>query len=129
MCITLTANSVSANIRELTTSSPVQYAIRHNIRNHTTFKSDEVIKKVASLIDTRHSVNLNKPDKVVLIEIFQVSHTISSPPLSGSRELARTNETKLFCGMSVVDGKEWEELKRYNMDALYSLPPPGVKKA
>ncbi|KHO01096.1 THUMP domain containing protein [Metarhizium album ARSEF 1941] len=80
--------------------TPYTYAIRHNIRNHTTFKSGEVIQKVAGLIDAQHSVNLGKPDKVILVEIFQ-----------------------LFCGISVVDGKEWEELKRYNMNELYSLPP------
>ncbi|KAJ6440880.1 THUMP domain-containing protein [Purpureocillium lavendulum] len=76
------------------------YAIRHNIRNHTTFKSDEVIKNIASLVDTRHKVNLGHPDKVILVEIFQ-----------------------LFCGISVVDGKEWETLKRYNLNALYGMTP------
>ncbi|GAO15825.1 hypothetical protein UVI_02021110 [Ustilaginoidea virens] len=80
-----------------------QYAIRYNIRSHTVFKSDEVIRKVASLIDEKkHKVNLGKPDKVILIEIFQ-----------------------LFCGVSVVDGEEWEALKRYNMNALYSLGVTG----
>lgn len=28
---------------------------------------------------------------------------------------------KLFCGISVVDGKQWEELKRYNMNGLYGM--------
>ena len=51
----------------------VQYAIRHNIRNHTAFKSDVVIKKVASLVNPKHKVNLSNPDKVILVEIFQVS--------------------------------------------------------
>ncbi|KAG5953376.1 hypothetical protein E4U53_005791 [Claviceps sorghi] len=78
------------------------YAIRHNIRNHTTFKSDEVIHKIANLIDSRHKVNLSSPDKVILVEIFQ-----------------------LFCGISIVDGKQWVALKRYNLSALYDLPPPG----
>lgn len=27
----------------------------------------------------------------------------------------------MFCGISVVDGKEWEELKRYNINALYDM--------
>lgn len=74
----------------------MQYAIRHNIRNHETFKSDAVVQKIASIVDTRHKVNLGKPDKVILVEIFQY-----------------------FCGVSVVDGGEWEELKRYNLNALY----------
>ncbi|EXV06243.1 THUMP domain protein [Metarhizium robertsii] len=86
-------------------SPPYTYAIRHNIRNHTTFKSGEVIQKIAGLIDAKHCVNLSKPDKVILVEIFQ-----------------------LFCGISVVDGKEWEELKRYNMNELYSLTPVVGKK-
>lgn len=74
------------------------YAIRHNIRSHTAFKSDEVINKIASLVGPRHKVNLGNPDKVVLVEVFQ-----------------------LFCGISVVDGKEWEALKRYNVNALYAM--------
>ncbi|KZZ93439.1 THUMP domain containing protein [Moelleriella libera RCEF 2490] len=81
------------------------YAIRHNIRNHNALKSVDVIKKVANLIDDKHKVNLGQPDKVILIEIFQ-----------------------LFCGISVVDGKEWEELRRYNLNALYSLATPDGKK-
>ncbi|KAG5971978.1 hypothetical protein E4U55_000980 [Claviceps digitariae] len=61
----------------LKASAPVEpipactYAIRHNIRNHTTFNSDEVINKIADLIDGRHKVNLSSPDKVILVEIFQ----------------------------------------------------------
>lgn len=27
----------------------------------------------------------------------------------------------MFCGISVVDGAEWESLKRYNMNELYRL--------
>ncbi len=27
----------------------------------------------------------------------------------------------MFCGVSVVDGAEWESLKRYNMNELYKL--------
>ncbi|KAK2612136.1 hypothetical protein QQS21_001866 [Conoideocrella luteorostrata] len=84
---------------------PSTYAIRHNIRNHTTFKSDEVIKRIAGLIDGKHKVNLSSPDKVILVEIFQ-----------------------LFCGISVVDGKEWDTLKRYNLNALYELIVPDASK-
>ncbi|KAG5951642.1 hypothetical protein E4U58_001108 [Claviceps cyperi] len=80
------------------------YAIRYNIRNHTTFKSDEIIRKIADLIDCRHKVSLSDPDKVILVEIFQ-----------------------LFCGISVVDGKQWAALKRYNMSALYDLAIPEAQ--
>ncbi|RDA93409.1 hypothetical protein CP533_1993 [Ophiocordyceps camponoti-saundersi (nom. inval.)] len=89
------------------TSSPftlAKYAIRYNIRNHTAFKSDAVIKMIASLIHERHKVSLGKPDKVILVEIFQ-----------------------LFCGVSVVDGKEWEALKRYNLNTLYEMPRPETR--
>lgn len=30
---------------------------------------------------------------------------------------------QLFCGMSVVDGKPWEDLKRYNVNGLYGMIP------
>ncbi|KAM0348328.1 hypothetical protein ACHAPU_004296 [Fusarium lateritium] len=79
-------------------STPCTYAIRYNIRNHTAFKSSEVIKKIADLVKSKHKVNLTNPDKVVLVEIFQT-----------------------FCGISVVDGKESEELKRYNLNELYKV--------
>ncbi|KAF4453557.1 hypothetical protein F53441_3803 [Fusarium austroafricanum] len=74
------------------------YAIRYNIRNHTAFKSSEVIKKIADLVSPKHKVDLTSPDKVVLVEIFQT-----------------------FCGVSVVDGKESEKLKRYNLNELYKV--------
>lgn len=56
----------------------MQYAIRHNIRNHTVFKSDAIIKKIAGLVDTKHKVNLSNPDKVILVEIFQVRISLVS---------------------------------------------------
>ncbi|KFA45785.1 hypothetical protein S40293_07345 [Stachybotrys chartarum IBT 40293] len=83
---------VSGETRETFT-----YAIRHAIRN-TTLKSDVVIKKVAGLIRPEHKVNLGQPDKVILVEVFQN-----------------------FAGMSVVDGREWEALKRFNVNELYKL--------
>ncbi|CAM1503696.1 Fc.00g012870.m01.CDS01 [Cosmosporella sp. VM-42] len=79
-------------------ASACTYAIRHNIRNHTAFRSDALIKKVAGLISPKHKVNLTKPDKVILVEIYQT-----------------------YCGISVVDGMEWEGLKRYNVNELYKL--------
>ncbi|RDL32503.1 Uncharacterized protein BP5553_08959 [Venustampulla echinocandica] len=80
------------------------YAIRPTIRNHNSLKRDVVIKQVASLIGDTHSVNLTKPDKVILIEIYQT-----------------------VCGMSVVGG-DWETLKRYNLSELYQ-PRPKVGAA
>lgn len=64
-----------------------QYAIRYNIRNHTAFKSSEVIKKIADLVSPKHKVNLSNPDKVVLVEIFQVSGPPSRiPPIAVLRQ-------------------------------------------
>ncbi|ESZ96671.1 hypothetical protein SBOR_2930 [Sclerotinia borealis F-4128] len=75
------------------------YAIRPTIRNHSALKRDTVIKQVASLVDDDHKVNLTKPDKVIIIEIYQT-----------------------ICGMSVV-GDDWEKLKRYN---IYELQSPST---
>ncbi|KAL6870239.1 hypothetical protein J3F83DRAFT_735586 [Trichoderma novae-zelandiae] len=77
---------------------PFTYAIRHTMRNHAVLESQAVIKMIAGMIKPEHKVNLSNPDKVILVEIFQ-----------------------LFCGISVVDGKEWEELKRYNINMLYGM--------
>ncbi|PFH63038.1 hypothetical protein XA68_10079 [Ophiocordyceps unilateralis] len=92
--------------RGIDSASPCTYAIRYHIRNHTALKSDDVIKMIASLIHDRHKVSLGRPDKVILVEIFQ-----------------------LFCGISVVDGEEWEALKRYNVNSLYEMPRPETGTA
>ncbi|GKU02524.1 unnamed protein product [Fusarium langsethiae] len=99
-----TAEAVSSN-EEAEGSAGCTFAIRYNIRNHTAFESSEVIKKIANLVSPKHKVNLNNPDKVVLVEIFQT-----------------------FCGVSVVDGKESDELKRYNLNELYKVALDGKKK-
>lgn len=53
---------------------PYTYAIRPTIRNHSNLKRDVVINTIAGLInDERHKVNLTNPDKVILVDIFQVS--------------------------------------------------------
>jgi tRNA(Ser,Leu) C12 N-acetylase TAN1 len=57
-----------------------QYAIRPTIRNHSTLKRDAVIKLVASLISSHHKVDLTKPDKVIIVEIYQVNTLISINP-------------------------------------------------
>jgi tRNA acetyltransferase TAN1 len=76
-----------------------------------------VINTVAGLInDDRHKVNLSSPDKVILVDIYQVSNggTVPNSVLNGP-----TNSWQTVCGMSVVDG-DWDELKRYNLTELYS---------
>ena len=81
-----------------------KYALRPTIRSHQQLKRDVLISKLANLIQPEHKVNLTSPGKVVLVEIYQ-----------------------MFCGMSVVDGGEWESLKRYNMNELYRLGSEGTK--
>jgi tRNA acetyltransferase TAN1 len=50
-----------------------QFAIRPSIRNNNTLKRDVIINRVAGLINNqRHKVDLEKPDKVILIEVYQV---------------------------------------------------------
>ena len=41
--------------------------------------------------------------------------------LRGRAAVLLTTDCQLFCGISVVDGKEWETLKRYNVSALYGM--------
>lgn len=62
-----------------------QYCIRLSSRAHSTLKRDDIIKQVAGLIGPRHKVNLTSPDKVVLIEIFQVSTFFACCFRRGSR--------------------------------------------
>jgi tRNA acetyltransferase TAN1 len=57
----------------MTDAAESKFAIRHVIRSYNTLKSDAVIKMIASLVKPQHKVNLSNPDKVVLVEIFQVS--------------------------------------------------------
>lgn len=70
----------SAGLDGLTDVCWAQYAIRHSIRSHTTFKSDAVIKKIAGIVRPEHKVNLTKPDKVVLVEIYQVRQSARLDP-------------------------------------------------
>lgn len=54
-------------------SDKLQYAIRPTIRNHSLLKRDVVINSIANLIDKSHKVSLTNPDKVILVELYQVS--------------------------------------------------------
>lgn len=60
-----------------------QYAIRPTLRAHSTLKRTEIIDKVANMISKRHKVDLENPDKVIIIEIFQVRfYTILCPSIA-----------------------------------------------
>jgi tRNA acetyltransferase TAN1 len=97
--------------------TPAQFAIRPTIRNHSNLKRDVVINTVAGLINNDlHKVNLTLPDKVILIDIYQVSTEVHSPSTATERT---SNSRQSVCGMSVVDG-DWDELKRYNLTELYT---------
>ncbi len=92
-----------------------QYAIRPSIRNHATLSRDSVIKQIAALVDSRHKVKLEAPDKVIIVDIFKVGNRADceehAPPL--------LTRWQTVCGMSVVDG-DWDSLKRYNLTELYA---------
>lgn len=96
------------------TNRTEQYAIRPTIRAHTTLKRTEVIDRVANMISKRHKVDLENPDKVIIIEIFQVRFCTRCIRLCPATDLF----SQTFCGMSVV-GKDWETMKRYNIHELY----------
>ncbi|KAI8171922.1 tRNA acetyltransferase TAN1, partial [Colletotrichum sp. SAR 10_75] len=69
------------------------YAIRPSIRSNSSIERDDLIKQIASIIDQRHNVNLSNPDKVILVDIFQS-----------------------YCGMSVINGSDWDGLKKLNIN-------------
>ena len=79
------------------------YAIRPTIRNHNQLKRKEIIDTVANLIHDDHKVDLTNPDRTILIEVYQN-----------------------VCGLAVVDNK-WDELKRYNLNELYT--PTETRRA
>ncbi|ROT42709.1 hypothetical protein SODALDRAFT_326861 [Sodiomyces alkalinus F11] len=81
------------------------YAIRHSIRSNTELKHGELIQRIASLIGSRHRVSLENPDKVILVDVF-----------------------KNFCGMSVVDGSEWVQLRKFNVNELYKVGSSGASR-
>ncbi|RDI84118.1 hypothetical protein Vi05172_g5957 [Venturia inaequalis] len=86
-----------------------KFAIRSNIRNHSTLSRDVVIKQVASIVGADHHVDLKAYDLLILVEIY-----------------------KNICGVSVV-GSDFEELKRYNLSEIFDptpIPPtPATKEA
>lgn len=63
-----------------------QFAIRTTIRNHHVLKRDDVISQVAAAVGDKHSVDLKNYDRLILVEIYQVS----------KRVLARSGRTCPF---------------------------------
>ncbi|KAM5441314.1 hypothetical protein MferCBS31731_003743 [Microsporum ferrugineum] len=82
---------------------PKKYAIRPTIRNNSDCHRDSVIKLIAGIVGSEHSVDLKNYDLLILVDVIQT-----------------------MCGMSVVEG-DYDELKRYNLAEIYSpTPRPGV---
>lgn len=53
------------------------------MRNFDKMKSIEVINSIADIVGPEHTVNLKEPDRVILVEIFQVRYVTFvalSPP-------------------------------------------------
>lgn len=72
-----------------------QFAIRPTMRNHSTMKRDDIIKQVASIVGTGHSVDLKNYDLLILVDVV-----------------------KNVCGVCVVDA-EYDRLKRYNLQEIF----------
>jgi len=75
---------------------PTVWALEFRARNTTTLKKEAVLSVIDDLVSKdRHKVNLNDPEKCILVEV-----------------------NPLFCGVSVLP--QWAELKKYNLHALTS---------
>lgn len=97
---------------------------------------------MAALIGSNHKVDLTKPEKVIIVEIYQVNTPIwdnvslsvfpSGMAFSWQsklhdyfyllwrhiRLLTHFGVRQTVCGMSVVEA-DWENLKRYNLAEIY----------
>ncbi|KAK0611161.1 hypothetical protein B0T14DRAFT_571081 [Immersiella caudata] len=106
---------------------PSTFAIRPQIRNHSNLKRNHVIVQTAGLVDQKlHKVNLTSPDYVIVIDIYQAGpHLISLR----SEQITRAELTirQTACGMCVV-GRDWEELKKYNLSELYGVSTEEAKE-
>ncbi|KAK5686156.1 hypothetical protein LTS10_002270 [Elasticomyces elasticus] len=79
--------------------SSKKYAIRPNLRNHTTLKRDAVIKQIAAMVGPGHVVDLKNYELLIIVEIYQN-----------------------ICGISVVDDS-FERLKRFNLAEIFDPTP------
>lgn len=72
----------------------LKFAIRATVRN-ANLPKEELISSTARLVGPDQSVNLKKYDRLILLECFKNS-----------------------LGLSVVNGKEYEELSRFNLQQI-----------
>ncbi|KAJ5093051.1 hypothetical protein N7456_008912 [Penicillium angulare] len=80
---------------------PKKYAIRPSVRGNNKFKRDTIIKTVADVVGPEHPVDLKNYDVTILVDVVQN-----------------------VIGMSVV-GRDYDELKRYNIAEIYDPSPKG----
>nr|XP_036579663.1 THUMP domain-containing protein [Colletotrichum truncatum]KAF6787272.1 THUMP domain-containing protein [Colletotrichum truncatum] len=92
--------TVPQNDAEQESKPEYTYAIRPSIRSNSSIERDSLIKQVASVVNTRHKVNLNSPDKVILVDVFQS-----------------------YCSIGVIEGSDWDGLKKLNINELYKASP------
>ncbi|KAK3071429.1 hypothetical protein LTR53_008633 [Teratosphaeriaceae sp. CCFEE 6253] len=81
-----------------------KFAIRPTIRSHSILTRDIVIKQVASLVGSGHTVDLTDYDLLIVVEI-----------------------NKNICGVSVIDSS-FERLKRFNLAELFDPTTKEVQK-
>ncbi|KAK2809870.1 hypothetical protein FQN50_003511 [Emmonsiellopsis sp. PD_5] len=114
--ITLTQKVLGGGLEELSREvlkphfhsggPPKKYAIRPSVRNNSEWNRDSVIKLVAGIVGPEHPVDLKNFDALILVDVVQN-----------------------ICGMSVV-GRDYEELKRYNLSEIYEpTPKPKIAPA
>jgi tRNA acetyltransferase TAN1 len=80
-----------------------------------------VIQKTAALVAETHKVDLAKPDRVIIVEVFQVRkmrYLQMIPRMQYNVTLLWMLYYPSVGQMSVV-GSDWETLKRYNVAELY----------
>ena len=78
--------------------SGIKFAIRPTFRDHNVLKRDALIKQVARAVGDGYAVDLKKPDKVILVDVYRG-----------------------VLGIAVV-GSEYLDLKSFN---LAEIPPAG----
>ena len=103
--------------------APMKFAIRPTRRNHNVMQRDDIIKQIAGIVGSKHSVDLKNYDHLILVDVYRVSHSASSP-LDQSIEnlLIASLPSKNVLGMSVV-GNDYEELKQFNLAEIYDPTP------
>jgi len=77
-------------------------------------KREQIIKLVANIVGERHKVDLKCYDKLILVDVLKVS-------LISSLLIMVLIFNQNVVSMCVV-GKEYERLRRFNLDELYEIP-------